>query len=54
VVDFIVYHELLHKKLGIRWQNDRKGVHTPEFLREEKKFSHYAQASEVLKKLALS
>jgi hypothetical protein len=51
VVDFIVYHELLHKKLGIRWQNDRKGVHTPEFQNEEKKFAKYAEANEVLTKI---
>jgi hypothetical protein len=50
-VDFIVYHELLHKKLGIRWQNDRKGVHTPEFQNEEKKFAKYAEANEVLTKI---
>jgi len=54
VVDFIVYHELLHKKLGIRWQNDRRGVHTPEFLREEKKFSRYNEANAVLDKIVKS
>ncbi len=51
-VDFIVYHELLHKKLGVRWNNGRITAHTPEFLREEKRFRQYDQAKAVLQKLA--
>ena len=51
-VDFIVYHELLHKKLGVRWNNGRMAVHTPEFLRAEKRFRQYNQAKAVLQKLA--
>lgn len=51
-VDFIVYHELLHKKLGVRWNNDRKAVHTPEFMRQERNFAQYARAKEILTKLA--
>jgi hypothetical protein len=52
VVDYIMYHELLHKKHGIRWQNGRRGVHTPQFQREEKQFKQYAEANVILKKLA--
>jgi hypothetical protein len=44
VVDFIVYHELLHKHLGVRWQNGRKALHTPEFLAQEKRFQQYGEA----------
>ena len=31
VVDFVVYHELLHKKHGAKWQNGRQAVHTSSF-----------------------
>jgi hypothetical protein len=31
VVDFVVYHELLHKKHGAKWQNGRQAVHTSAF-----------------------
>ena len=51
-VDFIVYHELLHKKLGVRWNNGRMAAHTPEFLRAEKRFRQYNQAKAILQKLA--
>jgi len=52
VVDYIVYHELLHKKLGLKWENGRKGAHTPEFKKEMNKFPHYHQAEAILKSLA--
>jgi len=51
-VDFIIYHELLHKKLGVRWNNGRMAAHTPDFLRAEKRFRQYDQAKAVLQKLA--
>jgi predicted metal-dependent hydrolase len=51
VVDYIVYHELLHKKLGLKWTNGRKGAHTPEFHREMKTFTHYHQSESILKSL---
>ena len=52
VLDFIMYHELLHKKLGVGWQNGRRAVHTPEFRAEEKRFKQYAVAEAALKRLA--
>jgi hypothetical protein len=51
LVDYIVYHELLHKKLGARWQNGRRMVHTPEFKRQERKFERAAEAEARLKTL---
>lgn len=51
-VDFIVYHELLHKKLGVRWNNGRMAAHIPQFLRAEKRFRQYDRAKAVLRKLA--
>jgi hypothetical protein len=51
-VDFIVYHELLHKQLGIVWQSSRMAAHTPEFRERERRFNQYDQAKAVLRKLA--
>ncbi len=50
VVDYIVYHELLHKKLGLKWKNGRRGAHTPEFHREMKKFPQHAEAETFIKR----
>ena len=52
VVDFVMFHELLHKKLGVSWQNGRRAVHTPEFRMVEKRFEEYAAAEAVLTTLA--
>jgi predicted metal-dependent hydrolase len=52
VVDFVVYHELLHKKHGVRWQNGRRAVHTPAFRAEERCFHKYAEADEWIGRLA--
>jgi hypothetical protein len=51
VVEFILYHELLHKFHGATWVNGRRMVHTPEFRRDERKFKLYKEAEESLKKL---
>jgi hypothetical protein len=50
-VDFIMYHELLHKQLGIMWKSDRMAAHTPEFAQKEREFKQYDQAKAVLRKL---
>ncbi|MBM4028541.1 MAG: hypothetical protein FJ280_24570 [Planctomycetes bacterium] len=52
VVDFIVYHELLHRELGITWKNNRIAAHTPKLAARERQFEHYDQAKAVLRKLA--
>ena len=51
-VDFIVYHELLHKQLGVVWKSSRMAAHTPEFLKRERRFRQYEQARATLRKLA--
>jgi hypothetical protein len=51
VVDFVMYHELLHKKLGIPLINGRRWAHNPEFRRAEKQFRQYAEAQDFLKKI---
>ncbi len=52
VVEFVMYHELLHKHQGETWVNGRQRVHTPVFRREERKFKHYDLAQAFLAQLA--
>ncbi|MCL5279557.1 MAG: hypothetical protein M1376_06590, partial [Planctomycetes bacterium] len=52
VVDFVVYHELLHRELGITWKRNRIAAHTPELAAKERQFREYDQAKAVLRKLA--
>lgn len=51
VVDFIVYHELLHKQLGARVAAGRYYSHTPEFKQAERRFQRYQQAQDFLNNL---
>ena len=51
-VDFIMYHELLHKHLGLHWQHDRANAHTPRFRELERRFEQFTEAEAVLRKLA--
>ncbi len=51
-VDFIVYHELLHRQLGITWKSNRIAAHTAHFAKNERQFKQYDQAKAVLRKLA--
>jgi hypothetical protein len=52
VVEFVMYHELLHKHQGEVWVNGRQRVHTPAFRREERRFKDYDLAQMFLAKLA--
>lgn len=52
VVDYLMFHELLHKKHGVRWVNGRGHAHTRAFYDEERRFPQYAEADAWLKKLA--
>jgi len=52
VFDYVMYHELLHKHLGIgRHADGRRCVHGADFKRQERRFEHYTQALAWLKKL---
>lgn len=53
VVDYVMYHELLHKKHGVRRINGRRYAHTPEFRAEERRFEQYHAAVAFLNKLSL-
>jgi len=37
-LDFVMYHELLHKHHGIRWQSGRAHAHTPAFRHDEQRY----------------
>jgi hypothetical protein len=52
LLDFVMYHELLHKALGVDWRNGRQAIHTPEFRAKESKFEHCAAAEAALSALA--
>ncbi len=51
VVEFVMYHELLHKQLGVKRVNGRRYAHTPEFRDAERRFVQYEQAKAFLSKL---
>jgi hypothetical protein len=52
VVDFIMYHELLHQHHGIRWSGSRGYAHTAAFYRDERRFERHAEAEALLTKIA--
>ena len=54
VVAFILYHELLHKQLGMKDTAQRQIAHTTKFRQLEKQFSQYDEAQRFLEKLARS
>jgi hypothetical protein len=49
VVEYILYHELLHIKHPIQMINGRQRKHSRAFKDDEKKFAHYTQAERWLK-----
>jgi hypothetical protein len=53
VVDFLMYHELLHKKHGVRWSASGRGyAHTAAFYADERRFEGSLEAEGWLKRLA--
>jgi len=51
VLDYIVYHEMLHLKHPVKLRGGRRCVHSPEFQAEEKLFPRVADANAFLKRL---
>ena len=51
VVDFVMYHELLHKSLGVKLVNGRRYAHTAEFRDAERRFTQYDKAKAFLSTL---
>ncbi len=52
VVDYVMYHELLHKKLGAHLVNSRRMVHTSIFREQEAKFDKLDEAQKYLNRLS--
>lgn len=44
VLEYVVYHEMLHADLGATVKNGRRVVHTREFRRRERLFARWAEA----------
>ena len=51
VLEYIVYHEMLHLKHPVRLRGSRRCVHSAEFQAEEKLFPHMAEANAFLRRL---
>jgi len=52
VVDFVMFHELLHRSMGVAYANGRRSAHSQAFKKREKTFKLYKQAEAALQKLA--
>ncbi len=53
VLDFVIYHELLHKKHGATIVNGRRLSHSPAFRADESLFADYQKALDLIHHLAL-
>lgn len=51
VLDYVVYHEMLHVRHPSRAANCRLISHTPEFRAEERRFKDYKKATEWIRRL---
>ena len=51
LVDYILYHEMLHLKYPAEHRSVRRCVHTKQFKAEERKFPRYTEATELLKNI---
>jgi hypothetical protein len=52
-IDFVMYHELLHKKHGTAFIDGRRQSHSPAFRAEEQRYAGYQIATDQLKQMAL-
>ncbi|MBI1766603.1 MAG: M48 family metallopeptidase [Acidobacteria bacterium] len=52
LLDYVMYHELLHKKHGSPLVNGRRQAHTPAFRADERLYAGYAEAERQLQALA--
>jgi predicted metal-dependent hydrolase len=51
VVEYILYHEMLHLKHPVKLRGSRRCIHGPEFQAEERQFPHLNEAKQFLKTL---
>jgi hypothetical protein len=52
LLDYVMYHEMLHQKHGRLFKNGKNHVHTRDFKVDEKKFHKYNKAKADLKKIS--
>ncbi|NJM40575.1 MAG: hypothetical protein HC853_07300 [Anaerolineae bacterium] len=52
VLDLVMYHELLHKQLGVRMSNGRRQIHFPEFRQAERRFPDFDEVNALLEEVA--
>ncbi len=52
VLDFVMYHELLHKLFGFRGSQSRRYSHFKAFRQKEKQYARYAEAQTYLSQLS--
>ena len=52
VLEHVIHHELLHRRLGAEQRNGRRRYHSARFRREERRFRGYREAEAFLKRLA--
>ena len=50
VVEYVLFHEMLHVKHPVEYRTSRRCVHTPAFKRDEKAFARFDEANLYLKK----
>jgi predicted metallopeptidase len=50
-LDFVIYHELLHKQHGAKWSGGRAHSHTPAFRRDERRYPDKDNIEALLAKL---
>ena len=51
LVEYVLYHEMLHQHFGIKNHNGRRYAHTSAFRNAEKKFRHQKEAENLIKLL---
>jgi hypothetical protein len=51
VVEYLVFHEMLHLRHPVKLRGSRRCVHPPAFQEEEKMYPHLAEAKKYLKRL---
>jgi hypothetical protein len=52
VLDHVMHHELLHKKHGTTWRDNRRHSHTPAFRKDEKAFHRFGEANQFLSRVS--
>jgi len=50
VVEYVLYHEMLHKRVGLKEVNTYRLAHTAQFKQQERKFQYYEEAEKFLKR----